>query len=192
MLTKTMNALRNPLRTRLLLRASAAAAVLTTLGAARAGGDPPAPTETKDLARLVGTWKGTGSMTMGSDKVDGIKINWSCRPISVRWGVACDGVMTGIPGMGRLEETDLFGYDPGGGKLHWFAVTNVGETHDHVGGRWTGQSAQFVYTGTQDGKPLKEVIDVSFKDKAAATFELRAETFVDGKTTSVLQGTARK
>jgi len=35
-------------------------------------------------------------------------------------------------------------------------------------------------------------VDGQFKEKAAPTFELRAETFVDGKMTSVLHGTARK
>jgi hypothetical protein len=187
---QTRDTLGTLLRSRTALRAGAVGALLVTIGVAHAGA-PPAPTEAKDVGRLVGTWKGTGSMTMGNDKVD-VKITWTCRTISGRWGVGCDGVITGIPGMDRYEETDLFGYDAGGGKLHWFSVTNAGETHDHVGGRWTGPAAQFVYTGVQEGKPFKEVIDVTFKDKNAAAFDLRAETFLDGKVSSVLQASARK
>ena len=167
---------------------------LVAVGAARADGPaaPAAPAETRQVARLVGAWKGTGSMTMGADKVEGIKIQWTCRPIAEKWGVGCDGVMTGIPGVARYEETDLFGYDPGGRKLHWFAITNAGETHDHVGSDWAGQRAKFVYDGMQEGKPFKEVIDVGFKDPAAKAFDLRAETFVDGKLVSVLQASAHK
>ncbi|MES1207504.1 MAG: DUF1579 family protein [Pseudomonadota bacterium] len=168
---------------------SAALVILATVAGASAAG--PAA-ETKDLARLVGAWKGTGSMTMGSDKTDGIKITWNCRAIAGRSGVACDAVMIGIPGVDRYEETDLFGYDSGAGKLHWFAVTNAGETHDHVGGTWNGQSAQFVYNGVQEGKPLKEILDLSFKGANAGSVEVHAQTFVDGKLASVLHATAHK
>jgi hypothetical protein len=171
-----------------------AVGALVGVGVARADGPaaPAAPAETKQFDRLVGAWKGTGSMTMGTDKVEGIKIQWTCHAISGKWGVGCDGVMTGIPGVARYQETDLFGYDPGAGKLHWFAITNAGETHDHVGSDWKGQATKFVYDGVQEGKPFKEVIDVGFKDPAAKSFDLHAETFVDGKLVSVLQASAHK
>jgi hypothetical protein len=168
-----------------------AVGLLVGLGAARAEA-PAAPAETRQVGRLVGAWKGTGSMTMGADKVEGIKVEWTCRPIAQKWGVGCNGLMTGIPGMARYEETDLFGYDPGAHKLHWFAITNAGETHDHVGTDWTGQTGRFVYDGVQEGKPFKEVVDIAFKDATAKALELHAETFVDGKLTSVLQASARK
>ncbi|HVY40265.1 MAG TPA: hypothetical protein VHM31_20135 [Polyangia bacterium] len=174
----------------------AALVLLAAAASAHAGGPPAPAAATADLARLVGTWKGTGSMTMGSEKADGIQVTWNCRAISARAGVACDGVMTGIPGVDRYEETDLFGYDPGAGTVHWFAVTNAGETHDHVGGAWTGLStdhpARFVYTGTQDGKPLKEVIELSLKGTGGAVLEVHAQTFVAGKLASGLQVTAHK
>jgi len=166
-------------------------AVVGGVRAARAA-EPAAPAETKQIARLVGDWKGMGSMTLGSEKVEGIKVQWTCRSVSEKWGVRCDAVMVGIPGIARYEETDLFGFDPGGHQLHWFAVTNAGETHDHVGTAWTGQAAKFVYDGVQEGKPFKEVIDVGFRDPAAKTLEIHAETFVDGKLASVLQARARR
>jgi hypothetical protein len=190
MLTKTIKRFPALFRARTILPVGAAIA-LATVGVAHASASP-APAETQDVARLVGKWKGTASMTMGSDKSDGLKVTWSCLPTSSRWGVRCDAVIVGLPGMDRYEETDLFGYDPGGGKLHWFSVTNAGETHDHVGGRWTGQSAQFVYTGMQEGKPFKEVVDLTFKDKTASALEVHAQTFIDGKVASVLHVDARK
>lgn len=58
----------------------AVALVLAMVGTARAG-NPPPPKEAKDIACLVGSWRGMGSMTMGKDKMDGVKLSWSCiRP----------------------------------------------------------------------------------------------------------------
>jgi hypothetical protein len=157
----------------------AVALALATVGTARAG-NPPPPKEAKDMSCLVGSWKGTGSMTMGKDKVDGVKLSWTCKPTSGQWGVSCNAVFTGIPGMDKYEETDLFGYEPGTGKYHWFSVTNAGETHE------------FVHNGVQEGKPFKEVVQLTFKGKNDSTIDVRSESFVDGKSTSVLTGSAHK
>ena len=148
------------------------------------------------MSCLVGNWKGTASMTMGGQKADGVKLTWMCKRTSSEWGVSCTALMTGIPGVDRYEETDLFGFEPGTGKYHWFSVTNAGETHDHVSTLIKGETLQFVHTGTQDGKPFKEVIDMTFKGqgkgKDSAMFDLRSESFLDGKSVAVLQGSAHK
>jgi hypothetical protein len=166
--------------------------VLALVGGTAQAGNPPPPKETQGMACMVGSWKGTGSMTMGTNKVDGVKMTYNCKRTSGDWGVACTGVMTGIPGMGRLEETDLFGYDPGAGKYHWFAVTNDGETHDHVGTPGKGDTLEFVYNGVQEGKPFKEVLQLTFRGPKESMLDLRAETFVDAKSTSVMTATAHK
>lgn len=167
-------------------------------GTARAEGPAEGglPKEVKDMSCLLGSWKGTGSMTMGGQKADGLKMTWTCRRTSSEWGVSCTALMTGIPGVDRYEETDLFGFEPGTGKYHWFSVTNAGETHDHVSTLVKGETLQFVHTGTQEGKPFKEVIDLTFKGKGkgggSSMFELRSESFLDGKSVAVLQGSAHK
>src|SRR5205085_774838 len=76
------------------------------------------------------------------------------------------------------------------GKYHWFAVTNAGETHDHLS-EPKGDTVDSIYNGLQDGKPLKEVIKMIFSDGAKA-LEVRSETFIDGKSASVLQVSGRK
>jgi hypothetical protein len=169
----------------------AVALALAAVGTARAG-NPPPPKETQGMSCLVGTWKGMGSMTMGKDKVDGVKLTWTCRPTSGQWGVACNAAFVGIPGMDKYEETDLFGYDPGSSKYHWFAVTNAGDTHDHVAGPAKGDTLEFVYNGVQEGKPFKEVIQMTFKGKNESMLDFRSESFLDGKSTSVLTGSAHK
>lgn len=153
-------------------------------------GNPPAPKEVKDMDCLLGNWKGTGTMQMGADTAD-VKLTWSCKRASGDWGVSCQLKLTGIPGMASYEETDLFGYDPGAGKYHWFAVTNAGETHDHVASVPTGDTIDWVYTGVQEGKPFKETVRMTF-DMKAKTIDFKAETFLDGKSTSVFTGHAKK
>ena len=188
---------RNPTRTRMaaaLVCGGLAAVAMLGGGAARADGPAAGglPKEVKDMSCLLGSWKGTGSMTMGGQKADGVKMTWTCKRTSSEWGVSCTALMTGIPGVDRYEETDLFGFEPGTGKYHWFSVTNAGETHDHVSTLVKGETLQFVHTGTQEGKPFKEVIDMTFKGKNSSMFDLKSESFLDGKSVAVLQGSAHK
>src|SRR5579872_1894847 len=138
--------------------------LLLLSGAAHAASKaPPLPKPIKDMDCLVGKWNGTATMKMGPDTAN-VKITWDCRRSPGDFGVACKAEMTGIPGLAVYHEADLFGYDPGGNKYHWFSVTNGGETHDHVASVPDGNTLQFVYNGVQDGKPFKEVIDMIFAD----------------------------
>ncbi|HVX94759.1 MAG TPA: hypothetical protein VHK47_07615 [Polyangia bacterium] len=160
-------------------------------GTARAAAkEAPLPKPIKDMQCLVGRWAATGTMKMGAASAN-VKLTWDCRRSSGDFGVGCKGQITGIPGMAVYHEADLFGYDAGGNKYHWFSVTNGGETHDHVGAPPDGNKLQFVYNGVQDGKPFKEVIDMTFADDSKA-FDLTSETFVDGKSASVLKSRAVK
>lgn len=159
------------------------AAVVPTVAAAEL------PKEVAGMDCLVGTWKATGSVTMGKDKAK-IDATWTCKRTSAKFGVACSLVLTGVPGLPKYEETDLFGYEPNSKTYHWFSVTNAGETHDHVAPFTEGNKIQFVYTGTQEGKPLKEVIDFEIPNEK--TLNMRSETFVAGVSTSVMEAKAKK
>lgn len=150
------------------------------------------PKPIADLERFVGTWKAAGTVTMGKDTLK-VSAALSCKRVSAKAGVMCTMEMKGIPGVPVAAETDLFGYEPGTNTYHWFAVTNIGETHDHVG-KVVGidePKLQFVFNGTQEGKPFKEVIDFTFEPGNKA-FALRAETFVSGASTSVFDMKAKK
>jgi hypothetical protein len=148
------------------------------------------PAKVKDMDCLVGNWKASGTVTMGSDKAD-VKATWKCARTPGKFGVMCGLELTGIPGLPVYAETDLFGYEPGTDTYHWFSVTNAGETHDHVAAIPAGDHVQFVYSGRQEGKPFKEVIDMTF-GKDGKTFTLVSETFLAGASTSKLQLSARK
>jgi hypothetical protein len=169
------------------LQLTIALSLVTTAAAARAEAPPK---EVKDMSCLIGSWKVKGTMTMGKDRAP-IAATWTCGWLPSQWGVQCDLDITGIPGVPHYLERDLMGFDPGGHKLHWYAVTNAGETHDHVGDVPTGPDARFVYTGVQDGKPIKEVIDFHVGADRKA-LHVKAETFVDGASAAVLEVDGRK
>ncbi len=147
------------------------------------------------LEAFVGTWKGTGTLAMGGATAN-ITGTWTCKPTSAKFGVLCTVKITGVPGLKLYEETDLFGYDPGTGTYHWASVTNTGDTHDHVAkvGAADATKFQYVYTGTYETKPFKEVIDLEFltTKKPSDTMNVRGETFVGGVSASVMTVKLRK
>jgi hypothetical protein len=157
-------------------------ALLLVCGTARAEG---LPKPVADLERWVGTWKGPGSMRTGKDSAQ-VEATWTCQRTSASFGVACTLRVTGIPGLPSYEETDLMGYEPGTNTYHWYSVTNAGETHDHVARAIPGNSLHFVFTGNTQGKPLEEVIDLTFSPDQRRVLG-KAETRVDGRAASVLE-----
>jgi hypothetical protein len=143
------------------------------------------PKPIADLNRIVGEWRGTGSLRMGKDTAK-LTATWSCERTSAEFGVLCKLHVTGIPGVQSYEETDLLGYEPNTQRYHWYSVTNAGETHDHVASVPNGDTFRFVFSGTQEGKPFEEVIDLGFASGSRAVTG-KAETFVAGTSTSVMQ-----
>lgn len=142
------------------------------------------------LEPLVGDWKGPGSIAMGKDKAK-VDIAITCKHTSASAGILCAMHATGVPGIAAYEETDLFGYEPNSDSYHWFAITNAGETHDHaMKNPGAASKFQWTYSGTQDGKPMKEVVD--FDLSVDKTLRFRAETFVAGASISIFEGRVRK
>jgi hypothetical protein len=143
------------------------------------------PKPVADMECLVGQWSGPGSLVAGKDTAK-LNATWSCKRTSAQYGVLCAFHVTGIPGVASYDETDLMGYEPESNTYHWYSVTNAGETHDHVAAPPSGSAIQFVFSGTQQNKPFKEVIDLDFA-KDAKHLTGRAETFVAGASVSVMQ-----
>jgi hypothetical protein len=163
-----------------------AALVLTPFAVAA----DPLPKQVENMECLIGSWKGSGTIAMGKDKAK-IDAALDCKRTSAKFGVLCSFHVTGVPGMAAYEETDLFGYEPNTDTYHWYSVTNAGETHDHVAKPPTGERIDFVYTGTQEGKPLKEAIVLDFaKDGKSVT--ARNETTVGGAPAASLDIKLRK
>ncbi len=169
--------------------------LLTTLALATPALADNLPDPVARLNALVGTWKGTGTLAMGGATAN-IAGTWTCKRTSAKFGVLCTVKITGVPGLPVYEETDLFGYEPGSGTYHWASVTNTGDTHDHVAkvGPADATKIQYVYTGTVDTKPFKEVIDLELltTKKPSDTMVVRGETFIGGASMSVMTVKLRK
>lgn len=150
----------------------------------------PLPKAVADMECLIGNWKGEGTLAMGRGKSK-IDATWACQRTSARFGVLCQFHLTGIPGLATYDETDLMGYEPNSNLYHWYSVTNAGETHDHVAKVPDGNSLRFIYTGSQEGKPYKEVIDLAFSNDSKAVVA-RVQTFVAGEATSIMDLRLRK
>jgi hypothetical protein len=121
---------------------------------------------------LVGEWKsqnGQGTIEGKKHKVD---FTVSCTPTAGGMGLACTAKFD-IEGVGHLEESDLFGYDPGQNRYHWFSVTQRGETHDHVAlpPGANDKGITFSYAGFEGGKPMQEVITLTFLDENKIDFK---------------------
>jgi len=143
-----------------------------------------APKSASRLDNLAGSWKGTGSLLAGKDKAP-LTFEWSCKKTAAASGMLCTLDIKGMPA--PYAETDLFGYEPNTDTLHWFSVTNAGETHDHVAKPGDGK-LQFVFKGSQDGKPLVETIDFDLGKELT----IRAETKVGDQVQSVLEAKGKK
>jgi hypothetical protein len=138
-----------------------AAALLASTALAGVQPDPKLPKEIKDMYCLVGQWQGDFQYDMGGAKGTA-KASINCSPTSSGFGLQCKAHFSGLPGGGSAEESDLFGFDPGARKYHWFSVTSMGETHDHVADMPTGSTIHWLYRGTSEGQPMEEAITMTF------------------------------
>ncbi len=162
--------------------------VLCSSSLAHADGGPTPPALAKELQCLVGTWQGKGVLQMGTDKVE-VSLDYTCEESALGFGVACKAVMTGIPGMPQYVLQDLWGVDPSDGTVHWFTVTNAGETHDHKGAI-AGDAFRGKFVGKRDGKKFVETVSFAFANKTQ--FRIRSQGRVGGKSVESLDITMRK
>jgi len=75
--------------------------------------------------------------------------------ISDGWGFLMEEEVT-MEGLPPYKAHNIVGFDPGGGQVHVFTVSNASETHDHKG-KWKNASTIIVkYEGKRDGKAYVE------------------------------------
>ncbi len=113
----------------------------------------------KNLQRLVGSWKGSGSVTLPDGKVLNMKTTYDCKKAGGGLAVACHFTAS-APGMPLIESNDLFGYSAGDGLVHWFTVTSSGDVHDHKGGFDETGTLTAIHEGPQDGKLYQEQVSL--------------------------------
>jgi hypothetical protein len=125
---------------------------------------------------LLGYWKGEAQRVEPGQPPVVLALSLSCRKASSGWAVRCD--MVGRNDTMIMTESDLMGVDPVTGTGHWFAVSNQGDTHDHVA-QWPDPNTMKAhYAWTQDGKQMLE--SIVFQLIGKSTLEFRSTVTADG------------
>lgn len=141
-----------------------ALALMVTLGLssiAVADDGKPAP-QLQAIRRLIGSWSGKGTL-VSDGKTHSIGMTYTCVESAGAAGVRCQAEITGIPNF-RYVFDDLWGYSAADGLVHWYAVTNAGEVHDHRG-HFDAAGGQLAAELATEGKIFTEVITFKRKNK---------------------------
>ncbi len=146
-----------------------------------AASSPPAAAE---FYPLVGHWHGNGQLAESGQAAVKLALKLSCQKVSSGWAVRC--AMQARNKQMLMTESDLMGVDPVTGQAHWYAITNQGETHDHLAAWPNAHTMKAHYDWTQDGKHMHEDITFNLKGKHAMTFQ--SVVSVDGKQAGEFSG----
>lgn len=137
---------------------------------------------------LIGSWSGTGQMAEAGQKPVDLSIALFCVKASAGHAVSCKMAANNKDML--LSESDLFGVDPVTGKGHWYAVTNQGETHDHVVTWIDAKTMKATYSWSQDGKKMHEDITMSLPTEK--TMEFTGVVTAGGKEASSFTGKLKR
>jgi hypothetical protein len=159
-----------------------AAALFSFAMSTQAEAGPELPKEVTTLLRLNGEWSSQNGTANMAGKQSKVEINVSCAPTPNKIGLLCQSRIT-VEGLGTMEGTDLFGFDPASKSFHWFCVNGMGDVHDHVakipGPKDKGFTWVFEGPG-KDGKKVKEVIAMNLDD-AGTKMEFRNDFTTGGQ-----------
>jgi hypothetical protein len=156
--------------------------------AAVSAADTTAAPDAARFFRLVGHWKGHGELAQPGQAPARLTLDYRCRKSAASSAVSCE--MKARNGTMAIAETDLFGVDPVGRRGHWYAVTNQGESHDHLV-EWTDAGTMKArYAWSQDGAKMEENIAIRFD--GARSMDFRSVVTANGNEAAVFGGTLRR
>ena len=158
------------------------------LSGAAAQAPPALPPAYASLLALAGEFKGQARMTMDGKTVEFTLYHSNTRVAGGRGLLAVE--KGDVPGMGRYNGSNLFGYDAGSDMLHLFSVTSDGSTHDHRG-HFDGKSATLVYEGrSDDGQSFEEQIPLTITSKDEYSFT--SEVKIGGKVAATFEASMKR
>jgi hypothetical protein len=126
---------------------------------------PLAEDELRRLGRLIGHWRGQGTLTAGG-QIAPVQLDWTFAACAGGHAVEGSLLVLGIPGVDRCEQKDLIAFDRAEQKIRWVSSCNLPEFHDR--------------RGSLDGSALvvsdpKERIRVQFLDDDRLSIEIAAD-----------------
>jgi hypothetical protein len=152
-----------------------------------ASGTAPAQEAARFFA-LVGHWKGHGELGQPGQAPAKLRLDYRCRKVSAGWAVSCE--LKAHNDAMAIAETDLFGTDPATHQSHWYAVTNQGDSHDHLV-EWTDATTmQARYAWTRDGREMEEKITI--RVDGAHGMDFRSVVTEDGNDAGEFRGTLER
>ena len=135
-----------------------------------------------------GKWKGEAEMAEPGQAAIKLDMTLACRKVSSGWAIACD--MNAKNKDMMISESDLMGVDPDTGKGHWYAISSMGETHDHQS-EWTDANTMNAhYSWQKDGKLMEEKVVFNFMGKKSVKFH--SVVTVDGQVAGEFSGSLKK
>ena len=114
---------------------------------------------------------------------------WDCKRIAAGAAAECS-MSAEVPGFGRMEETDLWGYDPETKSVHIMTWNNMGEVHDHHGSWTDDKTIALTHSATAGGKPVEETFRFEFTGPNEMRFKFTSKTD-EGITTFEGHGTRK-
>uniref|UniRef100_A0A7C2SP99 DUF1579 domain-containing protein n=1 Tax=Thermoanaerobaculum aquaticum TaxID=1312852 RepID=A0A7C2SP99_9BACT len=139
----------------------------------------------KAALRLEGRWEANALGQLGG-KTQSFKYNMHFHKTASGSGLLMYETAN-IPDIGKLDGTNLIGYDPYDGKLHWFSVDNLGTTHDHTGELLSKDHIRLIHESSREGKSYREQIDIEFL--SADRVKMKLVGTLDGNVEETLEGT---
>jgi len=127
-----------------------------------------APEQTRNFYQLVGNWHGKGEMTQTGNKPLPLAMKMKCKKISAGYGISCENTASNKEM--KMEESDMMGFNPVDGSSHWYAITNMGEVHDHIVD-WKSPNEMHAHINfKQDGADMEENITMKILSKNKMEF----------------------
>ena len=142
------------------------------------------PQQLSYILKLEGNWVSNAAITMG-DQTQKTIYYADFEKISDGSGLLMKEWCT-IESAGKFTGTDLIGYDPNDGKIHWYTVDNMGTTHEHIGSFSDADHFTMQHKSMRDGKEFIENIVMTFTGKNSLHLEIIAT--LDGKQEEKIAG----
>ncbi|MFQ5838597.1 MAG: hypothetical protein ACE5HJ_07420 [Thermoplasmata archaeon] len=147
------------------------------------------PKEMEALQRWIGAWEAEYTVAFPDGEVQAGTMTVIAAPMAAGQGVHMEAEGT-ITGMEPWEAHALWGFDSGSGKVHWFAVSSMGEVHDHEGVWKDDETLELEWRGLEE---REEAIErTTFYWKSPNEVEMKTFNTVGGKPGHTIEGTWRK
>jgi hypothetical protein len=156
--------------------------------AAVSAADTAAAPEAARYFPLVGHWKGHGELAQPGQAPARLALEYRCRIAAAGAAVSCE--LKARNGTMSIAESDLFGVDPVSRQDHWYAVTNQGESHDHLVEWIDAGTMKARYAWAQDGAKMEENVAIRFD--GARSMNFRSVVTANGNEAAVFGGTLRR